>query len=119
MSGTERDGVSDRLSGCSGISSTQRHMILRSEVIPTDEYRAEPRLPHKRKGVVFALWVWKVYFRNLSCQHETVNLSRGKRVMSTNITTTFFLGKGGDFISLPKHLKMLFFHSNTYLGLIT
>lgn len=95
MSGTERDGVSDRLSGCSGISSTQRHMILRSEVIPTDEYRAEPRLPHKRKGVVFALWVWKVYFRNLSCQHETVNLSQGKRVMSTNITTTFFLGKGG------------------------
>lgn len=98
MSGTERDGVSDRLSGCSGISSTQRHMILRSEVIPTDEYRAEPRLPHKRKGVVFALWVWKVYFRNLSCQHETVNLSQGKRVMSTNITTTFFLGKGGGIL---------------------
>lgn len=37
--GEERGGVSDRLSGCTGISSTQRHMILRSEVIPADEYR--------------------------------------------------------------------------------
>lgn len=90
VSGIERDGVSDRLSGCSGISSTQRHMILGSEVIPTDEYRAEPRLPHKRKGVVFTLRVWKVYFRNPSCQHETVNLSQGRRVTSTNITTSFF-----------------------------
>lgn len=83
------DGVSDRLSGCTRISSTQRHMILGSEVIPTDEYRAESRLPHKRKGVVFTPWVWKVYFRNLSCQHETVNLSQGRRVTGTNITLFF------------------------------
>lgn len=85
----EREGVTDRLSGCTGISSTQRHMILRSEVILTDEYRAESRLPHKRKGVVFTPRVWKVYFRNLSCQHETVNLSQGRRVTSTNIALFF------------------------------
>lgn len=53
VSGRAREGVSDRLSGCTGISNTQRHMILGSEVILTDEYRAGSRLPHKRKGVVF------------------------------------------------------------------
>lgn len=88
--GREREGVTDRLSGCTRISSTQRHMILRSEVILTDEYRAESRLPHKRKGVVFTPRVWKVYFRNPSCQHETVNLSQGRRVTSTNIALFFF-----------------------------
>lgn len=53
MSGRAREDVSDRLSGCTGISNTRRHMIQGSEVILTDEYRAESRLPHKRKGVVF------------------------------------------------------------------
>lgn len=106
VSGREREGVTDRLSGCTGISSTQRHMILRSEVILTDEYRAESRLPHKRKGVVFTPWVWKVYFRNPSCQHETVNLSQGRRVTSTNITLFFFFFSNG-FIGLPKHLETL------------
>lgn len=81
----ERDGISDRLSGCSRISSTQRHMILRSKVIPTDEYRAEPRLPHKRKGVVFTPWIWKVYLVDPSCQQQTVNLSCSTRVTSTNM----------------------------------
>lgn len=114
VSGRERDGVSDRLSGCTGISSTQRHMILGSEVIPTDEYRAESRLPHKRKGVVFTPWVWKVYFRNPSCQHETVNLSQGRRVTSTNITLFFFLRFYWPAITSRDALS----HSNASMGVI-
>ena len=38
----ERDGVSGRQSGCSRICGTQRHVILGSKVILTDEYRPGP-----------------------------------------------------------------------------
>lgn len=51
----ERDGVSDRLSGCTGISSTQRHMILGSEVIPTDEYRGRVSSPFTKERELFSL----------------------------------------------------------------
>lgn len=79
--GEERGGVSDRLSGCTGISSTQRHMILRSEVILADEYRGSVSSAlTKEKGVVFTWRGWKVCFRNPSCQQQTVNLSHCRGV---------------------------------------
>lgn len=79
--GGERGGVSDRLSGCTGISSTQRHMILRSEVILADEYRGSVSSTlTKEKGVVFTRRGWKVCFRNPSCQQQTVKLSHCRGV---------------------------------------
>lgn len=53
--GEERGGVSDRLSGCTGISSTQRHMIPGSEVILTDEYRGSVSSPSQKKRELFSL----------------------------------------------------------------
>lgn len=58
--------------------------FLRSEVIPADEYQAEASRTLERKGVVFTPRVWKVYFRNLFCQHEIVNLSHIGKIMSAN-----------------------------------
>lgn len=39
----------------------------------------------KEKGVVFTRRAWKVYFRNPSCQRQTVNLSPCRGVTCTNI----------------------------------
>lgn len=73
---------------------------------------------HKRKGVVFTPLVWKVYFRNPSCQHETVNLSQGRRVTSTNITL-FFSSSSSRFYRPAKTSRDALSHSDASKGVIT
>lgn len=71
----------------------------------------------KEKGVVFTRRAWKVYFRNPSCQRQTVNLSLCRGVTSTNIILfLFFLFF--SFISLPERLETPS-HSNVCGSVIT
>lgn len=72
---------------------------------------------HKRKGVVFTPLVWKVYFRNPSCQHKTVNLSQGRRVTSTNIT--LFFSSSSRFYRPAKTSRDALSHSDASKGVIT
>lgn len=48
---TEGDGVSDRLSGSSGIAGPQRHVTQGSKVIPSDEYRLQSPPTRCRMGM--------------------------------------------------------------------
>lgn len=93
---SERVGVSDRLSGCSGISSAQRHMIQRSEVIPTDEYRVSS--PSQKKGSCFHSQALESLFQESTLPARDCKPVSSRRVTSTNITLVFL----NSFIGLPK-----------------